>query len=158
VAEPRYVGETILFGSICLTLAIAMLSFLSLRGSLSVRRVFDRILRTRDRSRFTTEFQLRNLGSLGTQIMKLLDETITISEQRRRKLTGTVAMTRFLLNNSDLPALITDGAGTILFTGPAVEGKISEPRSSLSGRTVRISFRSWDFTPSTRSSTAQAVP
>ena len=112
--------------------SILLLAFFFLVGrSRSITKKLDRLIELSKIGDFSPELSMRTLGSIGEKITLLYFQLDALNEKRSTKISALSDLVEFLVVNLNLPILITDVTGKILYVSRAYDLKYEISRSEI---------------------------
>ncbi len=111
--EVKFNSENILYISIIGTAAILVLLLVILLKSRNVSRELDKIIELTRVGNFSPAESLKKIGKLGEKIRLLYFQLSELNARKSLKISSMSGINTFLLNNIDLPVVITDVTGKI---------------------------------------------
>lgn len=140
VDELRLFSEQFLFIAIVLSCALLILFGIAFYSSIRLDKQLDKIIELNRVQDFSPERSMEKLGSMGKKITTLYQQLNTQNEKKTYKIGALTALTTFLVNNSDLPLVITDIGGTVLQINNTMVEKLSLSRADVIKKNIAVIF------------------
>ncbi len=129
--EIRFQAENFLFYFIVTTFVLATGFAVLLLRARHVDRKLDRLI---DMSRFSDIYPSKHfvgLGPLGERLKLLYHNINNLNIRKTMKISALANLTEFLMNNISLPMIVTDTAGSILYSSSVFTDKYNYSRGDI---------------------------
>ncbi len=143
--EVTLFAEKILFLSIVLTTGYIVLTTIILLKSVRIDKEMDKIIQLNKYQDFSPKKSMEKLGALGEKITTLYTQLNQLNEYKTRKIRALSSLNTFLVNNIDLPLLITDAKGTIIQASERFSQTIEMKRSEIIGKEIEHTIKEISF-------------
>lgn len=135
--ERKSKSETILYCAIVFTILVAGAFGSGLARSRTISRELDRMIeRTRMGGQFP-ERSLRRIGVLGEKLKLLHAGLAELSYKQSLKISSLAALKSFLLNNTEMPMVVTDITGKITDIGRKFAEQAQAGPDNIAGKRIR---------------------
>lgn len=136
----RFVAEEFLFISAVAAVLLLLVFIIIIIRSIRINRELDKVIELNRFQDFSPEKSMKKLGSLGERITALYYQLNTLNEKKSLKISAQSALTGFLVGNLDLPLVICDVSGTVLWVSTKLTDKLGKTKTEVSGGTVESVF------------------
>jgi PAS domain-containing protein len=141
----RVRAEELLFLALVFCLALVAL-FLSLfLRNRHVLRELDKIVDLARHGSFSFEESLRRLGALGERVRAINLRLGELNEMKTLRISALSGINAFLVNNAQLPLVITDITGKVSDLSPPAAEKLAAEKDAIRGRNLAELLPELDF-------------
>ena len=143
--EMQFLAERILFLTLIFAIVATVLFFHMLRKSRNILKELDKIIELSRFSRFSSDLSIQKLGPLGDKVALLYNQISELSEKKTLKISALHNLNDFLINNIQLPLLITDVTGTIVHASKQYLDSNEKNRSEVLDASIQQLYQEIDI-------------
>jgi transcriptional regulator with PAS, ATPase and Fis domain len=132
--EAVFFAERLLFLSIIFTAGHLFLVFGIIVNSIRVDKELDKIIQLNKYQDFSPKRNMEKLGKLGERITTLYNQLNQLNAYKTQKIGSLSSLSTFLVNNIELPLLITDISGSIVQASSSLAKKLGKKRAEIVGK------------------------
>jgi transcriptional regulator with PAS, ATPase and Fis domain len=143
--EATLFAEKILFLSIVLTTGYLAFTTGILVKSIRIDKEMDKIIQLNKYQDFSPKKSMEKLGALGEKITTLYNQLNELNEYKTRKIRALSSLNTFLVNNIDMPLLITDVKGSVIQATEQLEKFIDIKKSEIIGKDIEQTIKELSF-------------
>ena len=136
--ELKFAAEQLLFISLLLTAVLTVIFILLIFKSRNIGRDIDRLVNRSKLNPSAAESGLNSLGPLSRGLKALYRQINEVSAMRGLKLSALSAAAEFLAQNIDLPLLIIDVTGEIIYVSRGYTQKYNAEETSPAGQNISL--------------------